>query len=247
MRSLHNNLVAAAIAVLSFCAFPISGQNRRQPIFVSPEQLNVAAILPDPPADNSARAKAELAEVHRLQDTHQRAQIAYAKADDAEEDIFIFKDVLGPQFTASALPATALLSAHLHNDESVISGPAKKQFRRLRPFNFDHSVNPVCKTNNDITDYAYPSGHSLSGYLEALTLVLIVPEKRDAILARADDYAFSRVVCGVHYPSDTAASKLVAYAIMGSIMKNPRFVAELASARTETRRVLGLPEIPGHS
>jgi hypothetical protein len=25
------------------------------------------------------------------------------------------------------------------------------------------------------------------------------PEKRDAILARADDYAYSRLICGVHY------------------------------------------------
>ena len=98
----------------------------------------------------------------------------------------------------------------------------------------------MCKTNSDVTDYGYPSGHSLTGYLEALALIQIVPEKRDAILARADDYAHSRVVCGVHYTSDTVASKLTAYAMMAIMMNNPRFKRELEAARIETRRALGL-------
>ena len=228
------------IAALALFSFDGLAQSRHKPIFVSPEQLDVASILPNPPADDSPRTKAELKELHRLQDTRQAAQIAHVKADDTEEDIFIFKDVLGDKFTASALPLTALLSGHLHNDEGVIMGPAKKFFHRLRPFNFDATIKPVCKTNADITDYGYPSGHSTTGYLEALALIQIVPEKRDAILARADDYAASRVVCGVHYPSDTAASKLVAYAMMGIMMNNPQFRKELDAARSETRQALGL-------
>ena len=215
-------------------------QSTRKPIFVSPEQLDVASILPNPPADNSPQGKAELAEMHRLQDRRLAAQIEHAKADDAEEDIFIFKDVVGDKFTAANLPATALLSSHLHSDEGVILGPAKKLFHKFRPFNFDATVTPICKTNNNVADYGYPSGHATTGYLEALALILILPEQRDAILTRADDYAYSRVVCGVHYPSDTTASKSVAYAMMGLIMNNPQFKQELEAARAEVRRALGL-------
>jgi len=231
-------------AALALCV--LSGQTAvqkgtpRKPVFVSPEQLDAWSILPNPPADHSPPAEAELAEVRHLQDTRQPAQVAHAKADDAEEDIFIFRDVLGDKFTAEALPRTALLSSHLHNDESVIGGAAKRRFRRLRPFNLDTAVKPVCKTNADVTDYGYPSGHSLTGYLEALALIQMVPEKRDAILARADDYAHSRVVCGVHYTSDTVASKLTAYAMMGIMMNNPQFQKELDAARAETRHALGL-------
>ena len=148
--------------------------------------------------------------------------------------------MVGEKFTSAALPATALLSAHVHSDEGVIVGPAKKYFHRLRPFNFDETVKPVCKTNNDKADYGYPSGHSTTGYLEALVLMMIVPEKRDAILVRADDYARSRVVCGVHYQTDVEASKFVAYAMMGIMINNAQFKQELAAARTETRRLLGL-------
>jgi acid phosphatase (class A) len=231
-----------ATVALSISAIPAAAQNGapRQGIFVSTDQMDAWSILPNPPSDHSPEAAAELAEVHRLQDKRQAAQIAHAKADDAEEDIFIFRDVLGDKFTAEGLPQTALLSSHLHNDETVIGGTAKKHFQRLRPFNFDATVKPVCKTNNDVTDYGYPSGHSLTGYLEALALIQIVPEKRDAILARADDYAHSRVVCGVHYTSDTVASKLTAYAMMGIMMNNPRFRKELDAARAETRARLGL-------
>jgi len=143
-------------------------------------------------------------------------------------------------FSAAALPKTAALSSHLHNDESIIGGAAKKHFQRLRPFNYDASVKPVCKATNNVNDYGYPSGHALTGYLEALTLIQMVPERRDAILARADDYAHSRVVCGVHYPGDGAASKLTAYAMMGFMMNNERFKEELQAARTEVRARLEL-------
>ncbi len=224
-------LVAACVA---------SAQSTRKPVFVTPEQVNLAAILPAPPAPDSPAGKADLADVHKIQNARTPGQTAHAKADDEEEDMFVFRAVVGEKFTAAQLPATAVLSSHLHNDEGIIVGPAKQFFARLRPFNFDHTVQPVCKTNANVKDYGYPSGHGTTGYLEALALIQMIPEKRDEILARADDYAFSRAVCGVHYRSDGQASKLSAYAMMSVMMNNPQFQKELAAAKEETRRVLGL-------
>jgi len=229
------------LLALAFVAFEGSAQAPpKAPVFITTDQLDAISILPTPPAAGSARARAELTEVHRLQDARQPAEIAHVKADDGEEDIFVYKTVLGDGFNAAALPQTSLLSAHVHNDESVIVNPAKEFFKKRRPFNTDATVKPVCKTNANVDDYGYPSGHATTGYLEALTLILIVPEKRDEILARADDYAHSRVVCGVHYPSDTEASRLVAYSMMGIIRNNPQFRKELEAARAETRKALGL-------
>jgi len=227
------------LIVLAFCAV-ISAQTPRKPIFVTPEQLNIAAILPAPPSTESPAGKADLADVHKIQEGRTPEQTAHAKEDDAEEDMFVFRSVVGEKFTAAALPATALLSAHLHNDEGIIVGPAKKFFARLRPFNLDKTVKPVCKVNDNVNDYGYPSGHGTTGYLEALALIQMIPEKRDAILARADDYAFSRAVCGVHYRSDGQASKLTAYSMMALMMNNPQLQKELAAAKEETRRLLGL-------
>jgi acid phosphatase (class A) len=207
--------------------------------YIDPLSLHLDLILPPPPARDSAIVIAELAELHRIETVRTPAQIAQAQADDHEEDIFIFKTVLGPGFTAEALPITAALSAYIRKDESAASSPLKNVYRRPRPYQVDTTLHPVCPLNPEPT--SYPSGHSLSGYLLAFTLVQLVPEKRQEIFGRADEYVHNRLICGVHYASDTEASRRVAYAIFGSLVASPRFQQDLAAAREETRRKLGLP------
>jgi acid phosphatase (class A) len=47
----------------------------------------------------------------------------------------------------------------------------------------------------------------------------------------------------MHYPTDTEASRSMAYAIFGDMMASSRFQRELDAARTDTRAYLGLPRI----
>ena len=229
----------AALGVLVFAQAPAPAKAPRH-IFVTADQLNPALLLPTPPANDSAATMAELAELHRLQEVRTPAEVAHAKADDAEEDIFIFRNVLGDAFKRENLPLTAVLGDNVHANEGVILNQAKTAFKRPRPYQFDATLKPVCKTTTNTSDYSFPSGHGTTGYLEALTVALIVPEKRDAILARADDYAHSRLICGVHFPADPVASKSVAYMMIGLMLNNPEFKAELEAARAETRKALGL-------
>jgi acid phosphatase (class A) len=102
-------------------------------------------------------------------------------------------------------------------------------------------MHPVCalKTEHD----SYPSGHGLTGYLEVFTLANIVPERRTEILARADDYARNRLVCGVRYASDVEASRGVAYVVFGYMLATPRFQRDLAAAREEMRAKVGLAPV----
>ena len=225
---------AACLAVTSGVA-----QNTRKPIFISPEQLDLRAILPAPTPNDSWQTMAELAELHKIQETRTPAEIAHAQKDDLEEHMFIFQDVLGPKFKRETLPATALLSDHIKNDEGVNINPAKNFFKRPRPYQMDATIKPVCKATDNRMDFGYPSGHGTTGYLEALALIQIVPEKRNEILARADDYAHSREVCGAHFASDEAASKASADAMMALMMNNPQFQKELLAAKAETRAALG--------
>jgi acid phosphatase (class A) len=206
--------------------------------FIDPKVLDLSLIIPAPPAQDSAVVKAELAELHQIELARTPAQVAAAQADDAEEDIFVFRTVLGAKFTAEALPLTAALGAHVHSDEPVASNGLKALFARPRPYQFDATLHPVCKTTAEHN--SYPSGHTVSGYLLAFTLAEMVPERRKEILERADDYAHNRLVCGVHYQSDTVASRTVAYAAFGYMLATPRFQMELAAARAELRGVLGL-------
>jgi acid phosphatase (class A) len=231
------------LVISGLSCFAIAQRNAQIPRaapFVSPAQLDVAALLPSPPASDSAVTRRDLAELHHIEETRTADQIAGARADEAEEDIFIFRNVLGDKFKRAALPVTAALSSRIRTNEGIIVSPAKNFFRRTRPYHLDPTLKPVCKTKPMGADYSYPSDHSTIGYLEALTLIQIVPEKRDAILARADDYAHNRIVCGAHFPSDPVASRLVAYAMIALMINNPDFKKELEAARVETRRALGL-------
>jgi acid phosphatase (class A) len=241
--------VATAILIASTSVFgqvitqpaeriPSAVATKRTPYFLDPSVLDLSLILMLPPTQDSATTKAELAYIHQVEETRSPDQVAAAQADDREEDLFNFTSVIGPGFTREALPVTNTLSAHVHNDEAVISDPLKDIYKRPRPYNYDGSLHPVCRTDKEPS---YPSGHSMSGYLLAFTMTQIVPEKRQEILARADDYAHNRVVCGVHYPSDTEASRRMAYTIFGYMMASPRFQKDLAAARVETRTHLGLP------
>ncbi|MHB8884617.1 MAG: acid phosphatase [Methylovirgula sp.] len=224
---------------LALVTAPLSLAQARAPsAFVAPAQIDAVDMLPAPPANGSDRARAELAELHRIEKQRTAGEIAAARADEAERDIFIFKTVLGKGFNARALPRTAVLSRHVEQDEKADIEPVKNVFRRERPYNFDKSLHPVCWTK--IKNDSYPSGHTMTGYLMALVLSSMLPERRDAIFARADEYAHHRLICGVHYPSDVEAGKRLAYALFAVMATKPRFQAERAAAEAEMRKVLGL-------
>jgi acid phosphatase (class A) len=223
---------------------PVAGETHSKTTFnhasfyIDPLPLHLNLILSPPPARDSATAAAELTELHRIEALRTAAQIRQAQSDDHEEDIFVFETVMGPDFTAAALPITASLSDRVRKEESAAGGALKKFYHRPRPYQVDSTLHPVCPVSPEPT--SYPSGHSLSGYLLAFTLVQLVPEKRQQILDRADEYVHNRLVCGVHYASDIEASRRVAYAVFGSMVASPDFQRDLAAAREETRRKLGL-------
>lgn len=227
-----------AIALMAVLAAPAFAQ---APNFAGPAQTHGQWILPAPPAVDSAVTRAELQELHRIQSSRTSGEEAQARADAEDESLFIYKSVLGEKFNPAALPLTAAFGQRVKHDEAVNADPVKQAFHRVRPYNLDKSLKPVCKTTTK--DNSYPSGHSTAGYLAALTLIDMVPEQRDAILARADAYAHNRLVCGVHYPSDIAAAKLLAYSAHAVMGTNPQYLSELAAARLELRKQLGLPVV----
>lgn len=192
-----------------------------------------------PPTDTAAPAnKAELAELLQLQNTRTAAQVAAAQADQ-DISVFRFADVLDTaKFKAERLPLTARFFAKVTASGQGPSEIAKKTFARPRPFAVDSALHPVLGRPKNAS---YPSGHSLGGNLIAIVLADILPEKRAAIYRRGWAFAQQRALGGVHYPSDLEAGRIAAALIAQRLYQEPQFRKDLEEARSEVRRVLGLP------
>jgi len=225
--------------VLLFFTLLSNGAQAREPNFVTADQVRAVQILPTPPGNDSAETREELAKLHRLEKSRTPLQVQAATTDDKDETIFLFRNIIDTRFTAAALPLTSAFSERVKSDAGGIAAPAKIGFLRVHPYNLDKTLQPICETK--IKDDSYPSGHTFAGYLLALALIDMVPEKRDAILARAADYANNRLICGVQYESDLQASKLLAYSTFALMANQPQYKKEMLEARTELRRALGLP------
>jgi acid phosphatase (class A) len=80
---------------------------------------------------------------------------------------------------------------------------------------------------------SYPSGHATMGYAAAAVLANLMPGNAQVILARASDYAESRLYCGVHYRDDITAGQVLGNVLVQKLMTKPAFQAELEAARAE--------------
>jgi len=199
------------------------------------DQVDPARLLPAPPADGSARQKAELADVQQIYRTRTPERLAQAQWDNDHEDPSAFNATFGPGFDFARLPATAKLLALVDNDQSIAAGRAKAFFKRTRPWALDPSIRQCDYKPNAKPQTSYPSGHATLGYSVGYVLAALMPEKAQIIFSRADDYAYSREVCGDHFPSDLEASHVLGTAVAVQILGKPEIAPMFAAARAELR------------
>lgn len=237
-----------AILVLMISAPAGWGQSAAGPKklkFLTPAEIDPARLLPPPPEDGSETQKQELADLKRLLKARTPERFAQAKWDDEHEDSSIFASAIGPAFDLKALPATARLLADVENDQSVAASAAKDYFHRVFAAVIDTSIvdlncDPAAvragaaKPGGRVRR-SYPSGHATLGYSVGVVLADLIPEKAQAIQARATDYALSREVCAEHYHSDTEASHALGTAVGIRLLNNATLKPEIEAARAELR------------
>jgi acid phosphatase (class A) len=203
--------------------------------YLSPEDLDPATLLAPPPADGSDQQKAELAEVLRMQQAASKERLDQAVWDDRHESSELWIPTLGPiGFDLTKLPATAaMLDAVLHERDAA-ADVVKVYFGRRRPWTFNQDIQ-VCeaagKKGSQVR--AYPSGHGTLAYAQGIILARLMPNKGQIILARAEDFAESRMICGVHSRSDIRASAVLGSTIGTLLLHNAEFKPLLDSARAE--------------
>jgi acid phosphatase (class A) len=235
MRSYSFRTIGFCLCLAVSLAVPATSHAKTKPYATADEVPLLKLLAPPPPKGSETEAR-ELAEVLAMQKTRTEAQAERAKAD-VEETAVRFLAGMGITVDPARIPLTVALIDRLSETEEALIEPAKEGFNRLRPPYVNPEIKPVVRLSKS---GAYPSGHATFGTIAGIVLANILPEKRDAIFARARDYALSRMIGGVHYRSDLEAGVVSGTAIMAVIMTKPEFQADLKAARAELRAALGM-------
>ena len=235
--------VLVAIATLAACATPppappaAPAEQSTQPTHpadATPNpavQVDARVFISPPPQANGALELAERAIVRGPWSAERRQQ---ALEDNAIDPFAAFDSVLGPQFTRANFPATFTVLDRAGRAAGYAGDPVKFLYSRQRPFVSDSAITPCIPDEPRLrASFSYPSGHAALGFGWALVLAELVPARADALIERGRDFTWSRVVCGVHYPSDVDAGRIVASAAIARLHADPDFQREFAAARAE--------------
>jgi acid phosphatase (class A) len=209
-------------------------------VFLTPDQIDPSRLIAPPPKDGSDQQQREMVEVKRLIKSRTPERYKQAVWDAQHEDASPFFAVIGPGFDLERLPATAQLLKGVVNDQSIAASRAKDYFKREFPVTAEMPASYrewTCDQNDRKPESrplrSYPSGHSTLAYSVGLVFASLIPEKSQAILARAADYAYSREVCGDHYHSDVDASRVLGTAIGVMILESESAKPQIEAARRE--------------
>ncbi|WP_437609339.1 acid phosphatase [Erwinia sp. V71] len=164
--------------------------------------------------------------------------------------LYFLADALGPRLGQAFITAYDKgelgKAAALIKASEISTSAAKKHFNYPRPFlvqgNSIHLVpdDVIVKDNKPYTagGGSFPSGHTNTGYTDALLLAEMIPERFDALVARGARYGYSRIVLGVHYPLDVMGSRMIAQRNVAHDLNDSRYRALFSEARDQLRSAL---------
>jgi acid phosphatase (class A) len=196
------------------------------------------SLIPPYPVVQSQEDEADLAGIRQWRRSEDSARWQLAKAD-ADVSYGRFAEAFGSAIDRATAPLLVRLLDRVQADLSLPLMTAKKGYNRPRPYQ-RLQLNPVCgfatppvAQESPKSGDSYPSGHTTWGWATALILAEVAPKRAQTILVRGREYGESRIVCGVHWPSDVRAGEAFSSAIVGRIHTSAEFRRELGCARQE--------------
>ena len=197
----------------------------------------VAALLMPPPKHDSAQTRAELQELLRLQALRTSQQVEHVREDDHRtvERFLGGMNIKIGQLSESANHFFDCIGRAVK--KSVRD--AKTAFMRTRPYRIHDNKLHTLKTLSDRDSTSYPSGHATYGTVVGLILVEMLPEKKEEIYRRIQDYGYSRLISGAHFRSDVYAGNIAGAAIAASLLSQDTFRDQFKQVKAEVRQAVG--------
>lgn len=200
----------------------------RAPHFLNREELIALPVSP-PPENSSPETRAELDQLLELQRARTPAQVKEMKKHlDYDEVCTAILAATNRKLTRA--PKTKALLKHVQTDALVALFHAKKRFNRARPHQLEPRLRPAVSVPSHP---AYPSNHALQGYLVARTLSLLFPQDSEDLMAVGEQIGREREIAGLHYPSDSKASRALGDELFARLQQNEKFLAEVEASRKE--------------
>ncbi len=208
---------------------------QEMPSFLSKEEMpNPLLFISAPPQPGNGAFANDTYYYQWGKEQRQTPRGNQAALDEVKWTSSSFSETVGFIIGPTETPEIYKLVQGAQKDATAVNKSAKNHFRRTRPYVYFDEPSLVSKDDGKNRDtYSYPSGHSIRGWVCALTLALIVPDSTETLIRRAQEYALNRVVCGRHWKSDTEAALLEAVAVMSRLNSNAAFLEQLDKARKE--------------
>ena len=226
------------LVVLTLCGANHVRAQYPDPFFSDDTRPNALYFLYDPPV-NSTTPEGEFYNDWWFYEWGKtQREYSYAVWDEdaelmSEEELGVYNDVIGIE-RGDKVPEIILLAQRAVSDAARANKVAKNHYQRVRPFAFygESSITPD-RDEHLAQTWSYPSGHSARGWMFALVLCSVAPERAEAIAVRANAFAMNRVICGHHWKSDIDAGKTLATVLFAAISGTQEYQEQLQKARAE--------------
>lgn len=209
------------------------------PAFLEQAEIpNTTHFISEPPQSGNGSFDNDTYYYNWGKEQRQTEKGSQAAIDEGQLISKAFSPAVGFIIDSHETPEIFKLAEGARKDAHATNKQTKNYYRRMRPFTYfkEPSMTPDSDKYYGGT-YSYPSGHCTRGWVYALTLALVVPDSTESLIARAQDYAIGRVICGHHWKSDTEASLIEATAVMSRLLSNATFLEQLEKARREYARL----------
>ncbi len=206
--------------------------------YLEPEQLSALTdrVPPAPMAGSDTdRADRAASDRYRILQGGDRWLLATAHAELRPAlALAHFDCALGTQMASAPTPRlTAIFEKILHDADEAAESVKARSFR-ARPVG-DDPARPACQrlTEAGRTTPSYPSGSAAVGVAYGEVLAALAPERAADSRRIGHEIAVSRVVCGMHYPSDAEAGETLGREVARAIVASPGFQTDRIAAQAE--------------
>lgn len=202
-------------------------------VVLNPDPLSQVVGLP--PAPGGALAREDLAILLWLQGVR-TPEMASNTWLFLEHNLDTFSRALGVDVVKTTPQIYEALNSFL-NPVVAVKDSLKHRYQCPRPYVSHTQIQPCLPLEQS---YSFQSGHATWYRVASELLSDLVPERRERLVAVGSHGGNSRVLCGVHYPSDVkagqrlgveAAAQLIASPQWKLFKANPAVIAEVEAIR----------------